>query len=414
MQVDKLSPAVILCAGVLTLACLAGCGGSSGTSSSSSSSSSGSQGSGGSGGISNGYLFGERSGTDVYMQPAPPSYTFPSWSGSAPNIRIDQVTQFSSTVNPQGSNIFQTTTQVVYGQATGPAAGKQVVVYSYTNQYYIQPLTSTTINISSDSTWIAPANAGQITALLVLQGYSAPATTTTLPAVDGVNVFALATPSVNSSQFAFSEFAIPTADSGPFGIVTGPDSALWFTENYADKIGRVSTSGMIGEYAVPTAGAAPNGIATGPEGPSGSPRAKGIKLAGSPRPASSPSTPFQHWVPLQKASSPDRMERFGLLSIRPIKLDESQLRARLPSIKCQHQALGPGVSWPVRTERCGSPRYKATRSGRSRLPDNSRNTPFPTRLVSFQPRAKLSTERMVPSGSPDLLQVSVQSPPRES
>ena len=200
------------------------------------------------------------------MQPAPPSYTFPSWSGSAPNIRIDQVTQFSSTVNPQGSNIFQTTTQVVYGQVTGPTAGKQVVVYSYTNQYYIQPLTSTTINISSSSTWIAPANAGQITALLVLQGYSAPATTTTLPAVDGVNVFAVATPSVNSSQFAFSEYAIPTANSGPFGIVTGPDSALWFTENYADKIGRVTNSGMIGEYAVPTAGAAPNGIATGPDG----------------------------------------------------------------------------------------------------------------------------------------------------
>ena len=73
------------------------------------------------------------------MQPAPPSYTFSSWSGSAPNIRIDQVTQFSSTVNPQGGNIYQPTTQVVYGQVTGPTAGKQVVVYSYTNEYYISP-----------------------------------------------------------------------------------------------------------------------------------------------------------------------------------------------------------------------------------------------------------------------------------
>ncbi len=218
------------------------------------------------GGTGNGYLFGEQSGTDVYMQPAPPSYTFSSWSGSAPNIRIDQVTQFSSTVNPQGGNIYQPTTQVVYGQLTGPTAGKQVVVYSYTNEYYIQPLTGTTINISSDSTWIAPASAGQISALLVSQGYSAPATTPTLPAVDGVNVFAVAMPSMGASQFTFSEYAIPTANSGPFSIVTGPDNALWFTENYANKIGRVSTSGTIGDYAVPTPGAAPNGIATGADG----------------------------------------------------------------------------------------------------------------------------------------------------
>jgi virginiamycin B lyase len=46
-----------------------------------------------------------------------------------------------------------------------------------------------------------------------------------------------------------TEFSIPTAASGPRGIVAGPDGALWFTENSAMKIGRVTTSGAMHEYA---------------------------------------------------------------------------------------------------------------------------------------------------------------------
>jgi virginiamycin B lyase len=44
-----------------------------------------------------------------------------------------------------------------------------------------------------------------------------------------------------SSQLApaqvFTEFPLPTSGSGPFGITTGPDGALWFTEGSASKIG---------------------------------------------------------------------------------------------------------------------------------------------------------------------------------
>src|SRR5712691_9678229 len=43
----------------------------------------------------------------------------------------------------------------------------------------------------------------------------------------------------------FSEFPIPTANSSPNDITAGPDGALWFTEGTANKIGRVSTSGVI-------------------------------------------------------------------------------------------------------------------------------------------------------------------------
>ncbi len=36
-----------------------------------------------------------------------------------------------------------------------------------------------------------------------------------------------------------TEYAIPTADAQPGGITTGPDGNLWFTENDADKIGKI-------------------------------------------------------------------------------------------------------------------------------------------------------------------------------
>ncbi len=147
----------------------------------------------GSGGGGNGYLIGNRLGEPVYMQPGPPAYSFTPWSGTTPGIRVDNVVQFASTIHPSGTGIYEPTTQVAFGQITGPTTGVQVIVYSQTNGYYIQPLTSTTIIVRGDSTWIAPAHAGSITALLVRAGYSLPDITSAIPAVDGVNVLAEAT-----------------------------------------------------------------------------------------------------------------------------------------------------------------------------------------------------------------------------
>ena len=65
---------------------------------------------------------------------------------------------------------------------------------------------------------------------------------------------------------AFSEFSIPTTASGPSGVTVGPDGALWFTELSADKIGRITTSGVITEYPVPTVAAQPIWITAGPDG----------------------------------------------------------------------------------------------------------------------------------------------------
>ena len=45
-----------------------------------------------------------------------------------------------------------------------------------------------------------------------------------------------------------------------------PHGALWFTEQSANKIGRISTAGSVVEFALPTASSGPSGTAVGPDG----------------------------------------------------------------------------------------------------------------------------------------------------
>ena len=46
----------------------------------------------------------------------------------------------------------------------------------------------------------------------------------------------------------FTEYTIPTLGSQPTSIAAGPDGALWFTESGSNKIGRITTAGVITEY----------------------------------------------------------------------------------------------------------------------------------------------------------------------
>src|SRR5438094_3952481 len=62
------------------------------------------------------------------------------------------------------------------------------------------------------------------------------------------------------------EYPLPTPDSSPQGIVTGPDGALWFTENLCNNIGRITAGGAVTEYPIPTPDSHPVGITTGPDG----------------------------------------------------------------------------------------------------------------------------------------------------
>jgi len=66
----------------------------------------------------------------------------------------------------------------------------------------------------------------------------------------------------------FTEYAVPTADGGPYGITTGPDGNLWFTEQNAagNKIGRVTPTGTFTEWPIPTMASNAWGIAKGPDG----------------------------------------------------------------------------------------------------------------------------------------------------
>jgi streptogramin lyase len=65
-----------------------------------------------------------------------------------------------------------------------------------------------------------------------------------------------------------TEYPLPTSGSLPEGIVQGPDGALWFTEYYGNKIGRINTTGVITEYSIPLSGGLsyPTMIASGPDG----------------------------------------------------------------------------------------------------------------------------------------------------
>ena len=63
-----------------------------------------------------------------------------------------------------------------------------------------------------------------------------------------------------------TEFPIPSASSGPGGIAAGPDGNLWFTELNANQIGRITTAGVITEFPIPTAGSFAIDIAAGPDG----------------------------------------------------------------------------------------------------------------------------------------------------
>ena len=57
-----------------------------------------------------------------------------------------------------------------------------------------------------------------------------------------------------------------TPNTGACGITAGPDGALWFTETFANKIGRITTTGELSEFLLPTPNSYPSGITAGPDG----------------------------------------------------------------------------------------------------------------------------------------------------
>jgi streptogramin lyase len=64
---------------------------------------------------------------------------------------------------------------------------------------------------------------------------------------------------------SYSSWVLPSTKGYPYRITSGPDGALWFTESVANKIGRITTSGVITEYPLPTGVTGPAGITPGPD-----------------------------------------------------------------------------------------------------------------------------------------------------
>ena len=78
-------------------------------------------------------------------------------------------------------------------------------------------------------------------------------------------------PSAVMGAGAVTEFPVPTANSGPAEIITGPDGNLWFTERNTTNLGRITPAGVITEFPPPDPGSLEardedGGITAGPDG----------------------------------------------------------------------------------------------------------------------------------------------------
>src|SRR5437762_1867914 len=71
----------------------------------------------------------------------------------------------------------------------------------------------------------------------------------------------------SAAPVSIREFDLPTPDARPHDPAVAPDGSLWFTEQKANKLGRLDPkSGRIREYPLPTADSGPHGLIADREG----------------------------------------------------------------------------------------------------------------------------------------------------
>jgi streptogramin lyase len=73
----------------------------------------------------------------------------------------------------------------------------------------------------------------------------------------------LALTSASAQTTSIVEYPIPTTNSLPTSIISGPDGNLWFDESYTQKIGKITPAGAISEYDTTSS---PDSIVVGPDG----------------------------------------------------------------------------------------------------------------------------------------------------
>src|SRR6266705_624799 len=63
-----------------------------------------------------------------------------------------------------------------------------------------------------------------------------------------------------------TEFPLPSGSHRPEAITLGPDCDLWFVEEFPAKVGHITTSGKITEFPLSSISLEPSGITAGPDG----------------------------------------------------------------------------------------------------------------------------------------------------
>ncbi|MGD0196363.1 MAG: hypothetical protein ABSC56_00455 [Solirubrobacteraceae bacterium] len=83
----------------------------------------------------------------------------------------------------------------------------------------------------------------------------------------GATLALSAAPALADVPISVSSYPTPTSAADPQGMVLGPDGALWFTEEAANQIGRITQSGSFTEYPITaTPGSKPIAIVDGSGG----------------------------------------------------------------------------------------------------------------------------------------------------
>ena len=159
-------------------------------------------------------------------------------------------------------------------RARGQAAGSGTAASHIAEEQAQRSASSTTasVPIPTEPTRVTTPELATATAV----GATAPTTVWTNPAsavgslVPGPAPFppsnSLPPVSVPPPSARVTLFPVATAASQPFGIVSGPDGSVWFTEANRDVVGRITPQGVITEYHTPTALSQPGAITVGPDG----------------------------------------------------------------------------------------------------------------------------------------------------
>lgn len=68
-------------------------------------------------------------------------------------------------------------------------------------------------------------------------------------------VSCIAAPGAAAAPYGtIEEKTIPTAGSEPQGIAAGPDGNIWFTENFSNRVARMTPAGQVTEFTLPVSG----------------------------------------------------------------------------------------------------------------------------------------------------------------